>query len=121
MSRTGSPERCTSAKATSETPSATMAAWPSRRTMKGSASRLHVGVARPDVVVGAHLEALRLLRHPHQLVELPQEDPDRLVVEALLGLAPELLALARVEGALVLLDGGEKIARGVEVAEAGEA
>ena len=58
-----------------------MAAWPRRRRTKGSASGLHVGVARPDEVVGTDLEALHFLRHARELLELPEKDPHGLVVE----------------------------------------
>src|SRR5215468_7544100 len=117
MSSTGSPERCTSAKTTSDTPTATIAAWPRRRRTKGSASGLHVRVARPEEVVRAHLEPLDLLREAEQLVELPEEDPHSLVVETFQRLCPQLAAALGVERALVLLDGLQQVAGGVEVAE----
>src|SRR6266536_1010707 len=92
MRRTGSPERWTRAKTTTDTPSPTMAAWLSRRKRKGSASGLRVGVA----------------------------DPDGVVVQSLEGLGGQLLALLGVEGLLVVADGFEQIARGIEVTERGE-
>src|SRR5262245_59103138 len=97
MRRTGSPERCTRAKTATDTPRPTTAAWPRRRRKKGTASGLHVGVARPDEVVGTDLEALHLLRHAGELLELPEKDPHRLVVEPLEGLSGQLLAPLRSE------------------------
>src|SRR4029450_94806 len=117
MRSTGSPERWTRAKTTTDTPRPTMAAWPRRRKRNGSASGLHVGVAHPDEVVGADLEPLHLLRHAGELLELPEEHPHRFIVKSLESLGGQLLALRRVEGLLVVADGLEQIARGVEVTE----
>src|SRR5258705_12147425 len=103
MSSTGSPERWTRPKTTSETPTATMAARPSRRRRNGSASGLHVGVAHPQDVVRAHLEALHLLADAEQLLELPEEEPHRLVVQRLRRLGDQLLAALGIDGALLLL------------------
>src|SRR6266481_8059575 len=102
MRSTGSPERWTRAKTTTDTPRPTMAAWPRRRKRKGSASGLHVGVADPNEVVGTDLEALHLLRHAGELLELPEEDPHRFVVQSLERLGGQLLALLRVEGLVVV-------------------
>src|SRR5581483_10651268 len=120
MSSTGSPERWTSPKTTRETPIATAAAWPSRRRRNGSASGLHVRLAHVQHVVGTHPEALHLPGHSEQLVQLPEEEPHRLVVEAGEGLGPQLLPPLRVERALVLLDRLEQVARRVEVPEGRE-
>ena len=94
-----------------------MAAWARRRKRNGSASGLHVGVAHPDEVVGTDLEALHLLRHSGELLELPEEHPHRFLVQSLERLGGQLLALLRVEGLLVVADGLEQVTRGVEVAE----
>src|SRR5262245_34722880 len=120
MSSTGSPDRCTSANTSTDTPSPTTAAWPRRRRRKGSASGLHVGVPHPDEVVGADLEALDPPGDARELLELPEEHPDRLVVQPPEGLDAELLAPLGVEGLLVVPDGLEQVARRVEVAERGE-
>src|SRR3990172_7223598 len=99
-------------------PRRTMAsARPAARARAGIASGFRVGIAHPDQVIGAHVEPLDLLREAEDLVELPQEEPADLLLQAPLHRGGPLAALRRVEELLVLLDQALELALGVPVAE----
>src|SRR5260370_56736 len=102
--RAGARVRQPGRKATGGAPTATTAAWRSRRRRKGSASGLHVGIAHPEHVVRTHLEPLHLPGDAEELVELPEEEPHRLVVQPGERLGPQLLPPLGIAGALRVLE-----------------